>query len=738
MQNFNNNYHQNIYTTATRTHNRRLIPSPGARHQVLNRRSPSPRGVNLKKLHSYPNNHPGGIGTINFQNRVQLNRGGTFPNYVPYQNQPYQNSNNVLNRKYYLSSKNNLNLAPTQSNTLKPNSVKLLTPVKRSKSTRKLRKNSSQNLRYRSTSRRRLEINNRQKRHPSRNKKIEPVKKKLIPNLVKKEINKELVHVDWNEMDASEFFGEKEDKSQKLNFKPLTNYYTTQRSRSRSRNREKITTGTPPVDYNHNEKEKIIKSKNFPSEKILQSSIVTMSTEAHTKRPRTKVDDLDHLLDQKGDNRKWENWVIPSFTPKKSIIAPSLQAIIQPDSYIKSSVSFMAQSQKYKNLIQKYSEHGTKFIDLKFPPRFESLWGFGENKNIPKDYFLHMEWKRPEEIFSENFHVFEGKINPNDVKQGLLGDCYFLASASAIAEHENRIKKLFLSRTITKTGCYCVALCINGIWEDIIVDDFFPCRLNSNSPAFNHTIHNEIWAMLLEKAWAKAHGGYMNIDSGVIGEALRDLSGAPCKSYVSGNESFEVHWQRVLKAEKNDWVMCAASGDIAQMGGDEKDEKTGLNGNHAYALLAAYEIDVSGELPQLVSQPGNEENEKIVKLRNPWAKGEWAGAWNDNDPKKWDLRMKKLLNHESADDGVFFMPFKDFLKYFPDYQICYYHDDYIYSAQRYKTSSTKPTLVEFEIDTSGEYYFTINQINSRFFRKKDSKNLILFKTTKNMLTVLLL
>ena len=36
--------------------------------------------------------------------------------------------------------------------------------------------------------------------------------------------------------------------------------------------------------------------------------------------------------------------------------------------------------------------------------------------------------------------------------------------------------------------------------------------------------------MLLEKAYAKAHGGYYNINKGYSREALRDLTGASCKS----------------------------------------------------------------------------------------------------------------------------------------------------------------------------------------------------------------
>lgn len=40
--------------------------------------------------------------------------------------------------------------------------------------------------------------------------------------------------------------------------------------------------------------------------------------------------------------------------------------------------------------------------------------------------------------------IVVGKIEPNDIKQGLLGDCYFLAGLSALAEVPERIRELFL------------------------------------------------------------------------------------------------------------------------------------------------------------------------------------------------------------------------------------------------------------------------------------------------------
>lgn len=49
--------------------------------------------------------------------------------------------------------------------------------------------------------------------------------------------------------------------------------------------------------------------------------------------------------------------------------------------------------------------------------------------------------------------------------------------------------------------------------QEILVDDYVPVN-KSNKPLFCQPNKNEIWVLLLEKAWAKAHGSYANINSG--------------------------------------------------------------------------------------------------------------------------------------------------------------------------------------------------------------------------------
>jgi hypothetical protein len=46
----------------------------------------------------------------------------------------------------------------------------------------------------------------------------------------------------------------------------------------------------------------------------------------------------------------------------------------------------------------------------------------------------------------------------------------------------------------------------NGRKQMVIIDDFFPVR--HQKPVFARSHGKELWVLILEKAWAKIHGGY--------------------------------------------------------------------------------------------------------------------------------------------------------------------------------------------------------------------------------------
>jgi hypothetical protein len=84
-----------------------------------------------------------------------------------------------------------------------------------------------------------------------------------------------------------------------------------------------------------------------------------------------------------------------------------------------------------------------------------------------------------------------------------------LSSLASLAEFPDRVKRIFITQKVNKAGCYAVKMYVNGEMKTIVVDDQFPFNERSNKWAFSRTTKtNEIWVLILEKAWAKIFGSY--------------------------------------------------------------------------------------------------------------------------------------------------------------------------------------------------------------------------------------
>jgi hypothetical protein len=123
-------------------------------------------------------------------------------------------------------------------------------------------------------------------------------------------------------------------------------------------------------------------------------------------------------------------------------------------------------------------------------------------------------------------------------------------------------------------------------------------------PIFAAAYGNELWAALAEKAYAKAHGGYVIIAGGNCGPTLRDLTGAPSYSYHFSNGQGEDNlWEDILEGEKRNYAMCAGTPGVDK----GEYDSMGIVPGHAYSLLA-------GRL--VTDKNGN--SVKLVQMRNPW------------------------------------------------------------------------------------------------------------------------
>eukprot|EP01064_Diplonema_japonicum_P029309 TRINITY_DN4707_c2_g2_i1.p1 TRINITY_DN4707_c2_g2~~TRINITY_DN4707_c2_g2_i1.p1 ORF type:complete len:976 (+),score=241.37 TRINITY_DN4707_c2_g2_i1:55-2928(+) len=308
------------------------------------------------------------------------------------------------------------------------------------------------------------------------------------------------------------------------------------------------------------------------------------------------------------------------------------------------------------------SKSGTPFIDLTFPPEKGSL--FRDWETGMKD----QPWMKPEQYLSkdETPALFVGTVEPEDIDQGSLGDCYLLSALACLSEFEPLVQAIFDESQDYNLGIYRATLCKNGWWHTIVMDSYLPT--NGAMPCFakNREEPNELWVALLEKAYAKLHGSYASIRAGSGGMALADLTGCPYELFDDSKMTPEL-FKQLEENDRNDYIQMLgtpgkdtsdyAGGASAKSEADmsKKYESVGLACGHAYSLITVKEYK------------GNQ----LCMIRNPWGNDkEWNGDWSDNS-KKWTADIKKEVGWYDGDDGTFWMCWKDVCKWFTSASVCY-------------------------------------------------------------------
>lgn len=209
--------------------------------------------------------------------------------------------------------------------------------------------------------------------------------------------------------------------------------------------------------------------------------------------------------------------------------------------------------------------------------------------------FRYTVWLRPSQLFRGKYELFEG-IEPDDIKQGTLGVCYYLATISSLAEKNERIPPLFPFYS-KELGFFVVRLLVHGKPTNIPVDDYIPCNQGTNEPYFTRPNGKEIWVMILEKAWAKNFGTYMESEGMDPYLMMEDVTMAPSKR--ENIKDVNALFDTFMKYDKMDYIVVLAS--------FPDNVPEGIAEGHAYSLLSVYDID----------------GVKLLKIRNPWGAFEW-------------------------------------------------------------------------------------------------------------------
>ena len=178
--------------------------------------------------------------------------------------------------------------------------------------------------------------------------------------------------------------------------------------------------------------------------------------------------------------------------------------------------------------------------------------------------------------------------HPADVAQGADGDCWLLAAlASAAQVDPERVARLVSDNG---DGTYTVHL-RSG---DQHVDGDLYVR-QSGGVAYERG--GALWAAVVEKAYAQAHGGYHGIDGGQQTNAFHELFDVRTRSVKVHAHEDEAAFAAITAALESGRPVTASTKD--------KHMKI-VGGGHAWSVLAVSTNPVT--------------DERFVTVRNPWGK----------------------------------------------------------------------------------------------------------------------
>ena len=301
-----------------------------------------------------------------------------------------------------------------------------------------------------------------------------------------------------------------------------------------------------------------------------------------------------------------------------------------------------------------------------------------------------------------------GDVDPSDIHQGSVGDCWLLSGISSLAEFDGAIKRLFRktknlhAMPFDGPNSYTVTLWDLATWKevDIVVDERLCVMADGSGQllAAKPSEDGELWVCYLEKALAAHCGGWDKISGGQCTHAWALMTGCKHQYTIRKDKKtgkygcfakynpIEQKWaphtnsphggeQRVWGAA---WPAVGGGGDrnkalgveelfmkmcawdevnyivgASTSGKSDKNSSGGIVDNHAYSVIECVN-DVAGT------------NIDLIKVRNPWGKGEIEDGLFDDDGPGWDRypQIKKALNPVVADDGIFWVTKQEFFRIF--------------------------------------------------------------------------
>uniref|UniRef100_A0A672NJP2 Calpain-1 catalytic subunit-like n=1 Tax=Sinocyclocheilus grahami TaxID=75366 RepID=A0A672NJP2_SINGR len=304
--------------------------------------------------------------------------------------------------------------------------------------------------------------------------------------------------------------------------------------------------------------------------------------------------------------------------------------------------------QDYQELRKSCITNKKRFVDDKFLPDSSSI---DPKKKLKLD-LDQIKWLRPSNIVADPQLIVK-EVSRFDYSQGsYLGNCWFLASVGALTFQKDIMDQVMpADQSFGKyyAGIFQFRFWRFGKWIEVVIDDKLP-TINGKLIFVHSKTSNEFWPALLEKAYAKVCGSYADMHAGSVSEALLDFTGGVHVYFKLKKTSTDL-WSLMDRAAKAKALMgCSTSQGVACQG----------------------------------------EPVRLVRVLNPWGKGEWNGAWSDKSSLWNKVSEKERTQCRSlANDGEFWMSMEDFTKNFEEIDICCLSPDFLDSSSKCSWTTTR-------------------------------------------------
>jgi len=286
---------------------------------------------------------------------------------------------------------------------------------------------------------------------------------------------------------------------------------------------------------------------------------------------------------------------------------------------------------------------GALFFDGHFPAGEESL--YGRNATTPPGA-TPVAWSRLNGVLYDakrhEHPIVRGSGLVSSAEESAPGGRGFHGALATVATREDLILDLIVSDDYASQGLFTFTLYKHGRWHDVSVDADIPVDAVTGEPLFMHGAEGELWPALLEKAYAKLHGGYHALENVDARCALVDLTGGTLLNVDLSDVQTGLEGDAVWPILRKQWaqgsLLCVtcdvtsarANGLIA----------SGLEPGCAYPVLELRETGAS---------------EYLVRLANPFTASIWNGEqWTQSEAGA--AALNELDIEFAPGDGTWWMP----------------------------------------------------------------------------------